>query len=56
VRTSEKVFETLEEARILYGAEVWRIYEPWKENYIINAIFCNKLLGVPIWTAKLHRI
>jgi hypothetical protein len=38
--------ETLCESRIMYGVEVWRLDEAWKEVDRIQERFCKKILGL----------
>jgi hypothetical protein len=46
-RTLEKTYETIVEARMLYGAEVWGIHKAWKEMDVIHTRFYKMILGVP---------
>jgi hypothetical protein len=36
----------------MYGAEIWRLDEGWKEIDIIHRRLCKKILGVPRFAAN----
>jgi len=46
VQILENRYEILCESKIMYGIEVWRLSEAWKELDKIHRRFCKKLLGI----------
>jgi hypothetical protein len=47
VQILENRYEMLCESKIMYGIEVWKLIEAWKELDKVHRTFCKKLMGIP---------
>jgi hypothetical protein len=43
----ENIYEMISESSMMYGVELWGVYDAWKETDKIHGRFCKKILGVP---------
>jgi hypothetical protein len=43
----ENIYEVISESTMMYGIELWGVYDAWKEIDKIHGRFCKKVLGVP---------
>ena len=46
------IYEMVCKSEIMYGIEVWRLNEAWKELDKVHSRFCKKLIGVPNYEAN----
>jgi hypothetical protein len=47
VKILENIYEMISESSMMYGIELWGVYDAWKEIDKIHGRFCKKILGVP---------
>jgi hypothetical protein len=47
VKVLENIYEMISESSMMYGIELWGVYDAWKEIDKIHGRFCKKILGVP---------
>jgi hypothetical protein len=47
VKMLENIYEMVSESSMMYGIELWGVYDAWKLTDKIHGRFCKKILGVP---------
>jgi hypothetical protein len=47
VKMLENIYEMTSESSMMYGIELWGVYDAWKEIDKIHGRFYKKILGVP---------
>jgi hypothetical protein len=47
IKMLENIYEMISESSMVYGIELWGVYDAWKEIDKIHSRFCKKILGVP---------
>ena len=52
IQILENRCKLLHESKIMYGIEVWRLSEAWKELDKVHCRFCEKLMGIPNCTSS----
>jgi hypothetical protein len=52
VKMLENIYGMISESSMMYGTELWGVYDAWKETDKIHGRFCKKILGVPRWAAN----
>jgi hypothetical protein len=46
VKVLENIYEMVSESSMMYGIELWGVYDAWKEIDKIHGRFCKKILEV----------
>jgi hypothetical protein len=44
VKMLENIYEMISESSMMYGIELWGVYDTWKEIDKIHGRFCKKIL------------
>jgi hypothetical protein len=47
VNMLKNIYKMISESSMMYGIELWGVYDAWKETDKIQGRFCKKILGVP---------
>jgi hypothetical protein len=47
VKMLENIYGMISESSMMYGIELWGVYDAWKEIDKIHGRFCKKIFGVP---------